>query len=594
MKKTFYLQLSVFVLLNVLVIFTIQAQTCENSGIGTNAPASKLHIVGCTNTSSTSSLRVANSSNPTPLFFVRDDGKIGIGTSNPNANSILDINGWQYLRDLSGGLPMIMWSGNSYAPKNLGMHFDGNGTSTTAPTNEFRLGRYNKSNDLWEANPLRLSMNAPDGSLLMDYVGNIGVGLGSTMPTYKFQVRGPVVNAPLLQYGQVASFQDNTGSCQTFFSENTANSSWNPLTIAGDNGIYWTDDANIEANNGLVIAPHSGKTNGIRINGNGKVGVGVAIPVSRFQVDHRWDETGQVVLLNQPDVTWSTIPTYNAYRYIQTATSATDNGNSLFKAFHVGAGGVAIGYANTPGYNSGDALYVNGAVGIGTNSPSNPLHVTSANEWGILMRSSNNASAIRNNILIQRSNGTSAVTTNFNLGGLSIGGFDGTNYGSGWNGGAEIIAYAKENWTASARGTCLGFATTATGTASGVERMRIDHNGNVGIGTQAPVSRLEVNGSFACKTTTPAAGSFPYTLSDETIVIANVTSNATFTVNLPSPVGINGRIYIIKRVTTGAVTGTVVVVPTVGQLDGSIPSKTLADKESLTVVSNGSSWFIIN
>ena len=51
-------------------------------GIGFIAPTSSLHIKGQGNTSSTSSLHIQNSSAASSLF-VRDDGKIGIGTSSP-------------------------------------------------------------------------------------------------------------------------------------------------------------------------------------------------------------------------------------------------------------------------------------------------------------------------------------------------------------------------------------------------------------------------------------------------------------------------------------------------------------------------------
>lgn len=227
------------------------------------------------------------------------------------------------------------------------------------------------------------------------------------------------------------------------------------------------------------------------VRDDGNVGLNTITPTAQLQINHLFDAVGQGLYLYQPVATWGSVPLFNSYRYIQTGALATDG---QIKAFNVGAGGVTIGYPNTPVYGSGDALYVNGNVGIGTASPSNPLHVESAAEWGVLMRSSNSNSAIRNNILIQRSNAGAAVTTNYTLGGIGIGGFDGANFGSGWNGGAEMMAYATQNWTATARGTCLAFATTSNQTAGSVERMRIDQNGNIGIGIFTPNYKLHVNG----------------------------------------------------------------------------------------------------
>jgi hypothetical protein len=78
--------------------------------------------------------------------------------------------------------------------------------------------------------------------------------------------------------------------------------------------------------------------------------------------------------LRQSQGTWSTPVLYNDFRYIRTefAGAAADG---PFRQFNVGAGGVSIGYNNVPPFGSGHALYVNGLVGIGTNTPNNPLTI---------------------------------------------------------------------------------------------------------------------------------------------------------------------------------------------------------------------------
>ena len=83
MKRKFLLP-SIYAFSLLANVYEVYGQ-CNNSGIGTNAPSSKLHIVGCGTTSSTSSLHVNNSSNilTAPLLFVRDDGNVGIGTAAP-------------------------------------------------------------------------------------------------------------------------------------------------------------------------------------------------------------------------------------------------------------------------------------------------------------------------------------------------------------------------------------------------------------------------------------------------------------------------------------------------------------------------------
>jgi hypothetical protein len=61
---------------------------------------------------------------------------------------------------------------------------------------------------------------------------------------------------------------------------------------------------------------------------------------------------------------------------------------------------------------------------------------------------------------------------------------------------ASINARAAENFTATAQGTYLQFSTTATGTTTLGERMRINAAGDVGIGTTAPTGKLDVNGKL--------------------------------------------------------------------------------------------------
>jgi hypothetical protein len=66
---------------------------------------------------------------------------------------------------------------------------------------------------------------------------------------------------------------------------------------------------------------------------------------------------------------------------------------------------------------------------------------------------------------------------------------------------------ATEDFTDSTKGTAMLFRTSLNGTISPTERMRIDHNGNVGIGTTTPQSALQVNGYTQLALTTDAPAS---------------------------------------------------------------------------------------
>jgi hypothetical protein len=96
---------------------------------------------------------------------------------------------------------------------------------------------------------------------------------------------------------------------------------------------------------------------------------------------------------------------------------------------------------------------------------------------------------------VRRANGTaaapSAVQANQLLGVIGASGYGASAY-TGTR--ARVGFFASENWTNTANGSHITFNTTANGaaTAGGTERMRIDNNGNVGIGTTNPTFALHV------------------------------------------------------------------------------------------------------
>jgi hypothetical protein len=140
----------------------------------------------------------------------------------------------------------------------------------------------------------------------------------------------------------------------------------------------------------------------------------------------------------------------------------------------------------TPGTATPDAI---GAAKITSNTFSGLQIVATASEWPIISRNTGPTSTNRNHLLMQRSNNNSAVTSGFTLGGISMAGHDGTNYGLGWNGGAEITAYASQNWTPSNRGTELTFSSTPNNSTTTLERMRIQQSGDVLL-TNQPIDTL--------------------------------------------------------------------------------------------------------
>ena len=109
------------------------------------------------------------------------------------------------------------------------------------------------------------------------------------------------------------------------------------------------------------------------ISESGNVGIGTASPGAKLDLLNSFDSYTTYLKLGFNNPSWNLAATFNNFRFINSLVINPADGNP--KTFQVGAGGVAIGYANTPTYGSSDALYINGNVGIGTSSPASRLTV---------------------------------------------------------------------------------------------------------------------------------------------------------------------------------------------------------------------------
>ena len=157
-------------------------------------------------------------------------------------------------------------------------------------------------------------------------------------------------------------------------------------------------------------------------------------------------------------------------------------------------------------------------------------------------------------------------------------------YNGSWSGAqaAEIhvdIDAISNNSTAGR----IVFATTPSGGSSPLDRMTIKSDGKVGIGTEAPNSTIQVNGSMALPIR--SGGTTTLTAADYTHI-----SSSGAVVTLPSAVGIKGRVYIIKNDGSGSSS----VKPAAGEkIDGKLGTFTLQKKQVGQIQSDGTDWWII-
>ena len=177
--------------------------------------------------------------------------------------------------------------------------------------------------------------------------------------------RGVEGNLPTLVAGEPGFTTDTK---KLFIGDGTTNHFiGSPSVLLKDGSVSITANWNIDGANTLFID-----------RTNKRIGIGRTNPGGKLEISV--DAVAEVdkpalYLYNSRLDTWSSQDNFNSYRYISTAGGASDGSP---KTFQVGAGGVAIGYSDTPAYNSGDALYISGNVGIGLTSPGALLHLAAA------------------------------------------------------------------------------------------------------------------------------------------------------------------------------------------------------------------------
>ena len=192
---------------------------------------------------------------------------------------------------------------------------------------------------------------------------------------------------------------------------------------------------------------------------------------------------------------------------------------------------------NQTANNSAFNITPSNNVGIGTQSPTAHLEVATMNGLSAIIRRGGSAPQTPANFILQKTTGTNANAT----GAVTNGDFVGRILFSASNGtatyptnGTDIVGYAAGLQSGTNNGGGILFRTVPQNSvAQSLERMRIDENGNLGVGTTTPVSRLEVNGASTNTTAFNAAAgtSIDFTRSNlaYTTASANVSGGFTLT-----------------------------------------------------------------
>ena len=350
--------------------------------------------------------------NGTERMRIDSSGNVGIGTSSPETNLHVNSAGGSGVttqikvtqEDDGGGNPgadaILQSSGWGEAYLKLSSH---------------QIGAYGGDLNIRPANSADLVFWG-GGSEQMRLTPDGNVGIGTTAPDEKLQVSGTL-----------AITQNDTAYSGGYFTKIKSGYNANPFIIESKYGdLIKAEDY------GKALSFHTGNTatsERLRITSAGNVGIGTTAPAYPLDVDGNIRAT--------------------AYRIgggtILSGTSTVQLGSG---------GATSVITLNT---TSGEGLRLTGGnVGIGTTSPSAPLHVNSITTGEVLKLESTSAPFIR-----------------FILGGQEKGFLQFTN----------THAYLSNQ----ANGD-FNFRTNNT------DKLIIKADGNVGIGTTSPTTKLHISG----------------------------------------------------------------------------------------------------
>ena len=429
---------------NTIVSDTVYVDEPNNRvGIGTTSPGGDLHVVGASGNSGRIYLSdkdngvgggqalLITKTGVNSYIYNRDSGDLRLGTDDQFSYVTIKPSGFVGIGTTSprGKLDITNGSTGQTYSNISGLLIDVNGTSNSY---------YG----------LRVGSSTGNSHLAVTNAGNVGIGTAS--PSTVLEVSSSGVNG--VDISQSASNASQSG--RLFFTTNTASEGF---ALFNSNGTF-------QVNSGGIPNNTSG-TNRISIIGSsGNVGIGTTSPAFPLHVNTSSDVVGYF--------------------------KSTDNKASIIIADNDTSGyvsaendRVSIGYGN--GLSTSNITILNGSynVGIGTTSPGEKLEITG---------STPTAGDTTLNLKVPAGNITIGVTE---MGNILFSSSDASTGGSGSV--AKISTIAGDGsgaWTGNGRPTDLAFFTQPLGaSATLVESMRIDQDGNVGIGTTSPGARLEVS-----------------------------------------------------------------------------------------------------
>ncbi|MEO6232307.1 MAG: hypothetical protein ABIP10_19410 [Ferruginibacter sp.] len=390
-------------------------------------------------------------------------------------------------------------------------------------------------------------------------------------------------------------------------------------SIVGSNAWSITGNAGIAHNTNFIGTTDNVslrfRTNNLprmMLDSTGRVGIGVTNPSELLQVNGNGlfglvsqgtikistsDDPGNTDIYSDVDkplrITNAGIGSYGASLQLKSSSQNflfSFEGHGGFRYFSRNSNAVKY-YVDDTGemhcLGTGSSSFV-GRVGVGLASPSELLQVNGNALFGV-----NTQTGL---LMISNSQATDVTDmyTNDNVT-LRIG-----NAGVGNTGASLQLKPSSQNYLFSFEGRG-GFRYFSR--ALGAERFKVDDTGemhssgtgsnsflgSVGVGTTTPNSTLQTDGSVSMAIRT-ITGASTATSTDYTIVSNNV--SGAITLDLPTAVGIAGRVYVIKKISA---TSNDVTIDANGSqtIDGATTLVLSAQYATATIQSDGANWIVL-
>jgi hypothetical protein len=426
---------------------------------------------------------------------ILSDGRIGIGTSSPFG--ALTLYGSSQI--LNGFSKEIVF-GKGGATKGLAAI-----AATDSGTYGGGLAFFTKPSNSMDDFPANIVQ-----AMTIDPSGKVGIGTSSPISLLSNAPSGNnfVASNSAIQSTTGISWLTNNAGYNT--------SLYNSNNVVGSNGLQVKVANNSNQTYALEVGQNTTQT-GIstplfNVLGNGYVGVGTNAPVSSLANTATAIQGSNSTNAFNGGLTWSTPGT----GFVGSFYSQPSTGNGLQvkiagntssnNALEVSTGATQSG-TTTPLFN----VLGNGNVGVGTSAPSGVFEIATTSGLSSIIKRYGNSNQAAANLILQKTYGTTATThgtgiTNGDYVGRIL--FSASNGSSYLTNGTDIVGYAAGTQSATNNGGGIFFRTVPQNSVlQSVERMRIDENGNIGIGTSTPTAQLHTTGTVLfAGAGTPGAG----------------------------------------------------------------------------------------